>query len=383
MIIVNRFAENLKAYRQSEKLSQSALAERLNISPQSISKWERGESYPDLEKLVALSNIFNTTVDSLIGHSNHQKKVMIAVDGGGTKTEFLMFSEDGAIIEQLKLEGCNPNSVGMEKCVEILRRGIDTFLNICPAVCGIYIGAAGVLLGNKSTQITNLLKKKYPHIKIKCSTDIPNVIASANIDEDCIAVICGTGSSVLIKNGDTLHAVAGWGYLIGKWGSGFDIARDGLHSALAHTDKIGPFTATTELLQNKTGKSIYELLEDVYNHDPSYIASFAPIVMEAYRAGDDVAKNILTENAKNLAETINIAHKVYNSGKKIVLSGGFVSSNEEFHLLLKSYLDKELEIVQPLHPQIYGACVLCAQMCGVDAEPIKKNFTANYKRKVR
>jgi N-acetylglucosamine kinase-like BadF-type ATPase len=250
-------------------------------------------------------------------------------------------------------------------------------------VCGIYIGAAGVLLGNKSSQITNLLKKKYPHIKIKCATDILNVIASANIDEDCIAVICGTGSSVLIKNGDTLNVVAGWGYLVGKWGSGFDIARDGLHSALAHTEKIGPPTAITELLQNKSEKSVYELLDEVYKHDPSYMASFAPIVFEAYRSGDEVAKGILTENAQKLANNINVAHKAYNSGKKIVLSGGLCSDDGSFQTLLRSYLDKDLEIFRPIYPQICGACLLCAQMCGVDTEPIKEGFMTQYKRRIR
>ena len=383
MFVEKRFAENLKAYRKAEKLSQGALARLLNLSPQSISKWERGESYPDIEKLVALSDIFNVAVDTLIGHSNEQKKIMIAIDGGGTKTEFIMFSEDGIILEHLTLGGCNPNSVGIEKSVEVLCRGIDTFLNICPSVCGVYVGAAGVLLGNKSSQITNSLKKKYPHIRIRCATDILNVIASADIDEDCIAVICGTGSSILVKNGDELHVVAGWGYLVGKWGSGFDIARDGLHSALAHTEKIGRPTVITKLLQAKSEKTVYELLDEVYKHDPSYMASFAPIVLEAYAMGDEVAKEILNENAQRLAQTINCAHRVYSSGKKVVISGGLCLKNDVFQALLRSYLDTELDLLQPIYPQVYGACVLCARACGVDTELIKENFMTQYKRRIR
>ena len=165
VFIVNRFAENLKAYRKAEKLSQGALAELLKLSPQSISKWERGESYPDIEKLVALSDIFKVSVDCLVGHSNEHKKIMIAVDGGGTKTEFIMFSEDGVILEHLKLGGCNPNSVGIEASVEILCRGIDTFLNICHDVCGIYIGAAGVLLGTGASALAAYLLSLLPKIK--------------------------------------------------------------------------------------------------------------------------------------------------------------------------------------------------------------------------
>ena len=124
-------------------------------------------------------------------------------------------------------------------------------------------------------------------------------------------------------------------------------------------------------------------MDEVYKHDPSYMASFAPIVFEAYRSGDEVAKGILSENAQKLANNINIAHKVYNSGKKIVLSGGLCSGDESFQILLRSYLDKDLEIFRPIYPQICGACLLCAQMCGVDTELIKEGFMTQYKRRIR
>ena len=102
MFINNKLSENLKTYRKAKNMSQGELAQLLNISSQSISKWECGIAFPDVEKLCFLSEIFNVTIDTLIGHENNQMKIMIAVDGGGTKTEFVMFSEDGVIIEHQK-----------------------------------------------------------------------------------------------------------------------------------------------------------------------------------------------------------------------------------------------------------------------------------------
>lgn len=59
--------ENLKKYRILKDLTQEDVAEFLGITAQSVSKWERGESYPDITFLPALANIFETSVDLLIG----------------------------------------------------------------------------------------------------------------------------------------------------------------------------------------------------------------------------------------------------------------------------------------------------------------------------
>ncbi len=60
-------AENLKKYRIKKNLTQEELAVLLGLTPQSISKWERAESYPDITLLPALANIFETSIDLLIG----------------------------------------------------------------------------------------------------------------------------------------------------------------------------------------------------------------------------------------------------------------------------------------------------------------------------
>lgn len=60
-------SENLKKYRIMNNLTQEDVAEYLGVTPQSVSKWERSECYPDITLLPALANIFETSIDSLIG----------------------------------------------------------------------------------------------------------------------------------------------------------------------------------------------------------------------------------------------------------------------------------------------------------------------------
>lgn len=57
---------NIAAYRKSRGWTQVGLAEKLNYSDKAVSKWERGESLPDVPTLVQLADLFDTTVDDLL-----------------------------------------------------------------------------------------------------------------------------------------------------------------------------------------------------------------------------------------------------------------------------------------------------------------------------
>ena len=58
--------ERLKAHRQRAQLSQEALAERIYVSRQTISNWENNKTYPDVNSLVLLSEVFQISLDTLI-----------------------------------------------------------------------------------------------------------------------------------------------------------------------------------------------------------------------------------------------------------------------------------------------------------------------------
>ncbi|MCL1821035.1 MAG: helix-turn-helix domain-containing protein, partial [Oscillospiraceae bacterium] len=60
-------AENLRTLRKGKDLTQEEVAEMLSVSPQSVSKWERGDTLPDITLLPALANLYKVTVDALIG----------------------------------------------------------------------------------------------------------------------------------------------------------------------------------------------------------------------------------------------------------------------------------------------------------------------------
>lgn len=65
--------ENIKRIRCERNLTQEEVATHLGISFQSISKWERGDGYPDITMLPALANYFGISIDDLIGMSKLEK----------------------------------------------------------------------------------------------------------------------------------------------------------------------------------------------------------------------------------------------------------------------------------------------------------------------
>jgi len=69
-----KFEEKLLQLRKEKELSQENLAKDLNVSRQSVSKWESGQSLPDIENLIRLSDIFKISLDDLIKEKELPKK---------------------------------------------------------------------------------------------------------------------------------------------------------------------------------------------------------------------------------------------------------------------------------------------------------------------
>ena len=65
-----RIGSNIAAYRKRDGLTQVSLAEKLNYSDKAVSKWERGESIPDVLTLMQLAELFGITVNDLVCDPN-------------------------------------------------------------------------------------------------------------------------------------------------------------------------------------------------------------------------------------------------------------------------------------------------------------------------
>lgn len=94
---------NIASYRKKNGLTQAALAEKLNYSDKAVSKWERGESVPDLLTVTQLAELFGVSVDDLIRDRNALPKSIGKVEQAMSRAveKTLKRKADKRIIQQL------------------------------------------------------------------------------------------------------------------------------------------------------------------------------------------------------------------------------------------------------------------------------------------
>ena len=68
-MLPENFSSNLYILRRKNGLSQEDFAAKINVSRQAVSKWERNEAYPDVENLLAIAELFNISLDTLVSGS--------------------------------------------------------------------------------------------------------------------------------------------------------------------------------------------------------------------------------------------------------------------------------------------------------------------------
>lgn len=372
------FAVNLKQFRTQKGITQQSLADKLMVSPQAISKWECAQAVPEVDKLCALAEALGVSTDHLLKSQPASDRVLIGVDGGGTKTEFILFGEDGALRKRLVLEGSNPNVHGIESSLRVFREGVDSLLEGKLHLAGLHIGCAGFPTGGYGEKVKAAMQERYPQAKISCTSDIMNIIATGSDSYHCIAAISGTGSVVYANDHRTLHRHGGGGYLLDKLGSGFDIGRDVLRTAFMEEDGVGEKSLITALAEKRLGSTVWEAVPEIYKQGTAFIASFSRVAFDAYRQGDKVAEKILREHAAYLANLIQVAAQKHHCGKTVVLSGSIFIHNPDFLEMLKENITLDLKLEVPLNPPVFGACVLACEVCGVPVEGFARQFPAQY-----
>ena len=94
------FGENLQTIRKKNQLSQEGLAEMLGVSRQAVSKWELGEGYPEVDKLLILSKKLNISLDSLLAGEN---TTTVSEESKPSDTIRIISPHEGVIISTSKV----------------------------------------------------------------------------------------------------------------------------------------------------------------------------------------------------------------------------------------------------------------------------------------
>ena len=145
MFDTKKFGAYIARKRKNADLTQSDIAEKLNLTRQAISKYEQGDSFPDISILIQIASIFDLTLDELISAGNPTK--------GETEIfQNILFSEsEGAI-------------------------SINDIVNLAPLVKPSILGAFSKKLSNDGIDISHIVSL----VRYLNDDDILQVVSSAN-----------------------------------------------------------------------------------------------------------------------------------------------------------------------------------------------------------
>ncbi len=285
-------------------------------------------------------------------------KYLLGIDGGGTKTEFLLTDLNERKIRQIFLGSSNPINLGIENSKSVLRRGIS---EICECLNYREISVFAGLSGGSSNDIKSEIHRflgEFGFGAYSNGSDIDSTLEVSLKGENGVAVIMGTGIVAFCQQEAERHRIGGWGYMIDKGGSGFHLGSDALNSAFSFFDGRGGSKLILEFVENKLGKGLADSLPEIYSGGAAFIASFAPVIFDAFKQGDREAEEILDRNAREAAKIITVARSFFKNNDKTVICGGLSKQKDILKPFLLKYIGDDYPLIFSDEPTVSGAVSL-------------------------
>jgi len=297
---------------------------------------------------------------------------IICIDGGGTKTQGVLFSGDDRIAE-LKFGTTRIGAIGFgEACERILNMIIELCrtanISKITEIDVIVVGLAGVWLENEKKRAMHLIKtlastsnNKINDLVITSDAEI--AMEGALNGNNGIITIVGTGSIGLAKysNNQPIVRCGGWGIELDDEGSGAWVGREGITAVVRSLDGRSIKTSLTNKLKNEIPRfDINEprTIVSSYNDKLFEYQNITPLVMECAAENDEVCKDIIQRAAKHLAELPFSLIKNFKTKKvNVALMGGIIDNDTLLGNMLKKELkiNSQINLVQPIGDAIIGA----------------------------
>jgi N-acetylmuramic acid 6-phosphate etherase len=287
---------------------------------------------------------------------------ILGVEGGGTKTAWVLVERDGAdlrILNQGKLAPSNFRLVTPDRLRTIfseLPKQIDR--------AGVFLAGCGL---EDQPALSHICAEIWPSAKIITGNDRDSGLAAALGRGEGIVVNAGSGSSVTGRRGDKIEKAGGWGHILGDAGGGYFLVIQALRFILSEYDlHRGEVQFTAKILRALCLNNLDELVRWAQTADKMEIALLAPVVFEAAAGGDARVMEIIEEGARVLGEyTEAVASRLRLLAPKVVLMGGLFHRDSIYTHAFRRRLKKNLpdaRVATAERPPELGAAWLAAEL---------------------
>lgn len=284
---------------------------------------------------------------------------IIAIDGGGTKTKFVLYNEQGQMIRECVLPSCHILQTEESEALRILKSGIEQLQ--CDNKALIVAGLAGYGQNPIYRQkINDICAQAFPY-EYHLYSDVEIALEAALGGQEGIVVIAGTGSIAFSKKQGVSKRCGGWGYMLGDEGSAYWIAKKLLAAFCKQADGRENKTILYDLVikhcQLENDYEIIAYMNDVLKKSRDQIASLAVINYEAALQKDPIALAIYDECAKEIASLIQTLQKDFDDEVNVSYIGGVFKAG---NLLLDNIQNRlsSAHLHAPCFSAEYGAYLL-------------------------
>lgn len=317
-------------------------------------------------------------------------KLVLGVDGGGTKTLAAIADENGRVLGIGRAGPANHDDASELAVVD----NLDGAVRQAFAGAGlerrqfdsVFLGLAGVVSDADRERVRKIVRRTgfAGSRSLEFDHDIRIALAGGLAGGPGVVVIAGTGAACYGRDaaGRSWQA-GGWGHLLADEGSGYWLGLNALKAALRmHDGRLPESSLQARMLELLGLQAMHETMHRLYVQGMSRteIAALAPHILQLAREGDETCLSLVAEGAGELAGCVEaVARKLefVPSQLAVTYSGGMLGRDSP----LRSRFLQALAVtvpasrsVEPLLPPVLGACLLALGQLGADHDAVVENL---------
>lgn len=232
-------------------------------------------------------------------------EVIVAVDGGGSKTDAVALSRDGEVIAQRRGPGSSPHFEGVAESVLIVDELVQAVAAGHPvAQADLYLSGLD-LPGEIDAYRAAVSSLGWAQRGLVVENDLYALLRAGTEQPDAMAIVCGSGINAIgVRADGATVRFPSLGQLSGDWGGGSGLGPEALWHAARDVDGRGPRTALTAAICAELAVgSVPALIEQIHfgQRSRSDLTALAPVVFAVAESGDAVAGALVDRLADEVA----------------------------------------------------------------------------------
>ncbi|HEY3338101.1 MAG TPA: BadF/BadG/BcrA/BcrD ATPase family protein [Propionicimonas sp.] len=301
--------------------------------------------------------------------------VLVAVDGGGSKTDVVALGLDGSLVARVRGGASSPQGIGLAASVALVESLVLAVADGAP-VRRTELYLSGLDLPRELGAYSEAIAGRAWARQVVLDNDLFALLRAGTAEPDAVAVVCGTGMNAVGVRADGASVrFPALGQISGDWGGGSGLGSEALWHAARDEDGRGPHTALTDAVRERFGP-IPQLIEQLHFGERSSagLAQLAPAVFEL-AATDVVAAALVDRQAAEVVAFVTACLKrleLLQAAVPVVLGGGILQAGDQRLMSgIAAGLDAaapHARIVHVTDPPILGAARLVLEHAGIGLE---------------